>query len=84
MESTTLTEMTPEQHAKAKAMAAREQIFTPEQARQVLQAEQQQRLEECQRELDALLKRHGLTLAAQVIVTQDGRLAANVVLVNAQ
>ncbi len=56
---------------------------TPEQARQILEQEQQRRLEECQRELDALLKRHGLTLAAQVVVTQDGRLAANVVLVNA-
>ena len=56
---------------------------TPEQARQILEAEQRARLEQCQRELDELLKRNGCTLAAQIGVSQDGRIVANVVLTNA-
>ena len=57
--------------------------MTPEQARQVLEDEQRQRLEQCQAELDALLKKHGVQLSTQIGVSQDGRIVANVVLVNA-
>jgi hypothetical protein len=57
--------------------------ITSEQARKVLEDEQRQRLENCQRELDALLKKHGCTLAAQLGISQDGRIMANVVLTNA-
>ena len=56
---------------------------TPDEARKVLEAEQRARLEQCQRELDELLKRNGCTLAAQIGVSQDGRIVANVVLTNA-
>ena len=57
--------------------------ITPEQARQALEDEQRKRLEMCQKELDAVLKKHGCQLSAQLGITQDGRIAANVVLVNA-
>ena len=57
--------------------------MTSEQARQVLEDEQRERLEACQRELGALLQKHGCTLAAQIGVSQDGRIVANVVLTNA-
>jgi len=56
---------------------------TPEQARQILEDAQRERLEACQKELDALLKKYGCTLAAQIGVSQDGRIVANVVLANA-
>ena len=57
--------------------------MTPDAARKVLEDEQRARLEQCQRELDELLKRNGCTLAAQIGVSQDGRIVANVVLTNA-
>jgi len=56
---------------------------TPEQARQILEAAQRVKLGAAQRELDEVLKRHGVQLSAQIGVTQDGRIVANVVLVNA-
>jgi len=56
---------------------------TPEQAKKVLEDEQRARLEACQRELDALLKTRGCALSVQLGVSQDGRIVANVVLVNA-
>ena len=65
MESTNLTEMTPEQ------------------ARRVLEDEQRGRLEQCQQELDALLRSHGCALQVQLGISQDGRIVANVVLTNA-
>ena len=39
--------------------------MTPEEARRVLQEEQQKRLEEFQAELDALLKKYNVTLQVQ-------------------
>lgn len=57
--------------------------ITPKQARQALQDEQRKRLEQCQAEIDAVLKKHGCALSAQCLITQDGRIAANVVLINA-
>ena len=57
--------------------------ITPEQARQALEAEQRKRLEACQRELDELLQKHGCALNVQLGISQDGRIVANVVLVNA-
>ena len=53
-------------------------------AKYILAQNQKERLEACQQELNELLQRHGCQLSAQVVVTQDGRLVANVVLVDAQ
>ena len=53
-------------------------------AKYILAQDQKERLEACQAELDAVLKRHGCQLSAQVMVTNDGRIVANVVLVDAQ
>ena len=58
--------------------------MTPEQAKQVLADAERERLEACQQELNELLQRHSCQLSAQVVVTQDGRIVANVVLVDAQ
>ena len=58
-----------------------ENPFSPEQARKVLQLAQKVRLEHCQAELNELLERHGCTLVAQPILTADGRIVANVMLV---
>lgn len=57
--------------------------LTVYEAQRVLEDEQRERLEACQRELDELLKRHGCQLSTQIGVSQDGRIVANVVLVNA-
>ena len=57
--------------------------MTPEEARQVLEQEQRQRLERCQQELDDLLKSHGCALQVQLGISQDGRILASVVLTNA-
>ena len=83
-------EMTPEEARQAqRAWKDDEEAqgydfgFTPEIARKVLEDEQRGRLEQCQRELDALLKSHGCQLAAQLGISQDGRIVASVVLVNA-
>ena len=64
-------------------MTLADKPVTPDEARKVLEDEQRARLEQCQRELDELLKRNGCTLAAQIGVSQDGRIVANVVLTNA-
>ena len=56
---------------------------TPEEARQVLEAEQQERLEDCRHRLDALLQTYKVQLSTQIAITPDGRIVANVVLVNA-
>ena len=56
---------------------------TPEQARQILEDAQRERLEACQAELDAMLARHKCALSVQLGFTQDGRIVANVVLVDA-
>jgi len=65
-------------------MDSNDQI-TPEQARQVLQAEQQKRLEECQRDIDAVLKKHNCALSVHIEITPDGRIAPSIVVaVNAQ
>jgi len=55
--------------------------MTAEQARAMLKAEEQERLEVCQREMNELLARHRCQLAAQCLITQDGRITANVILV---
>jgi len=39
--------------------------MTPDEARKVLEDEQRKRLEEFQKELDALLKKYGVTLQVQ-------------------
>lgn len=57
--------------------------ITPEQARQALEDEQRKRLEVCQKELDELLQKYGCALNVQLGISQDGRIVANVVLVNA-
>jgi hypothetical protein len=57
--------------------------ITSEQARKVLEDEQRARLENCQKQIDALLQECGCTLSAQIGISQDGRIVANVVLVNA-
>ena len=64
-------------------MSMTDKPMTPDEARQILEVEQRERLESCQRELGALLQKHGCTLAAQIGVSQDGRIVANVVLTNA-
>ena len=56
---------------------------TPDEARKVLEAEQRERLEACHAEIQAVCKKRGCALAAQIGVTQDGRIVANVVLTNA-
>jgi len=53
-------------------------------AKKLLQQEQKARLERCQEELNALLKKYNCQLTAQAVITQDGRIAANVVLIDAQ
>ena len=57
--------------------------MTPEDARKVLEDEQRARLERCQAKIDAACKEDACQLAAQIGVSQDGRIVANVVLVNA-
>jgi hypothetical protein len=49
-----------------------------EQARKLLEQVEREQLETCQRELAAVLQRYGCVLAAQVAVTPDGRIVANV------
>ena len=56
---------------------------TPEQARQILEDAQRENLAIAQAEIEAVCKKRGCTLAAQIGVSQDGRIVANVVLTNA-
>ena len=56
--------------------------MTPEDARKVLEDEQQQRLDACHAEIKAACKKYKLNLIAQISVV-DGRIVANPVLVNA-
>ena len=56
---------------------------TPEQARQILEDAQRENLAIAQAEIEAVCKKRGCALAAQIGVTQDGRIVANVVLTNA-
>ena len=51
------------------------------QARAMLQAIEKQRADQCQKELNELLARHKFQLAAQLGITSDGRIAANIILV---
>jgi hypothetical protein len=57
--------------------------ITSEQARKVLEDEQRRNLEQCQREMAALLEKYHCQLSAQIGISQDGRIVANVVLVDA-
>ena len=57
--------------------------MTADEARKVLEAEQQARLEDCRHRLDALLQTYKVQLSTQIAITPDGRIVANVVLVNA-
>ena len=63
---------------------------TPEQARQILEDAQRERLEACQEEIaslveqiEAIAKKHGCLFTAQPGLTPDGRIGANIVVVNA-
>ena len=55
---------------------------TPEEARQVLEAEQRERLEACHAEIQAVCKKYKLDLTTQISVV-DGRIVAVPVLTNA-
>ena len=64
--------------------------MTPEQARQVLEDEQKRKLEVCQMAIQPLLveineiaKKAGVAFVAQPVITPDGRISAQMVLVNA-
>ena len=56
--------------------------ITAEQAKKVLEDEQQQQLDACHAEIKAACKKYKLNLIAQISVV-DGRIVANPVLVNA-
>ena len=63
---------------------------TPEEARQILEAEQRERLEACQMAIQPLLteineiaQKAGCAFVAQPFLTPDGRISAQMVLVNA-
>ena len=56
--------------------------MTADEARKVLEAEQQARLEACHEEIQAVCKKYKLNLTTQISV-QDGRIVAVPVLTNA-
>ena len=56
--------------------------MTPDEARQILEAEQRERLEQCHAEIQAVCKKYKLNLVAQISVV-DGRIVAVPVLTNA-
>lgn len=55
--------------------------MTKQEALRALAVERQERMEACQKELDAVLKRYGLGLTVQISVTPDGRLVGQPMLV---
>ena len=56
---------------------------TPEQAKKVLEDAQRENLTIAQAEIEAVCKKRNCQLTAQIGVSQDGRIVANVVLTNA-
>ena len=52
-----------------------------EEARTLLKAEEKKRLESCQAEINEVLARRKCQLVGQPGITQDGRIAVNIVLV---
>jgi len=57
--------------------------ITPEQARKALEAEKQERMAAFQTELEALLKRYKVQLVPQASLSNDGRIVASLVAVDA-
>jgi arginine repressor len=63
-------------------MTKTKEELTPDAARQLLTQERIAREQKCQKEIQAVLDKHGCQLVAQPTITQDGRLAARIVLVS--
>jgi len=51
---------------------------------EVLRQEQQKRWQQCHREIQAVLAKYGCMLVGQPTITPDGRISANVAIVDAK
>jgi len=63
-----------------KTQAKTEQQYDALTLRKMLQEDQNRKLQECQAEINAVLEKHGVMLAAVPFIDSNGRIGANAVL----
>jgi hypothetical protein len=63
-------------------MTKTKEELTPDAARQLLAQERVARERKCQQEIQTVLDKHGCQLIAQPIITEDGRMAARILMVS--
>ena len=66
--------------AKTEAKTEMAQQYDALTLRKMLQEEQNRKLQECQAEINAVLEKHGVMLAAVPFIDSNGRIGANAVL----